>query len=495
MTLDSARQSDSRPAHIAVAGGGFTGMVCALTLLQAGYRVTVLEAQPRLGGLTATQDFGPFHWDRFYHCILTSDRALLELLDQLGLTPELRWKATEVGFFSHGQLYTMTSPRDLLRFPHLSLASKLRLGLATLYASRLKNGDRLERIPLDVWTKRLFGERVYREMWEPLFRCKLGEMRHHASAAFLWGTLRRLYSTREKGAGKQEKLGYVHGGYAAVFAQLRQRVLQLGATIQTGVKIASIRSDGPGKPVEIVSADGEGKQCFDGALLTMPNRAVAACLATADEVYKSRLRQVTYLGMVCGVLVLRRQLSPYYVTNITEASPFTGIIEMTNLIDREQETAGCHLVYLPRYTGSDDPLFAAGDEEVWKRFAPELARMHPTLTESDIVARFVFRERTVQPVPTLDYSSYAPPAHTPVAGVYLANTAQIVNNTLNNNVMTELAQAACGRLMQAIPQRYAAPVAGGSAAQLTPDSVPAGTGRRVQILSTKGVPSKLWSRT
>ena len=455
MANDPARpgssRHDPRRAHIAVAGGGFTGLVCALTLLKAGYRVTVLESQPQLGGLTATQQFGPFEWDRFYHCILTSDQALLGLLDELGMTQDLRWRATEVGFFSHGQLYTMTSPRDLLRFPHLSLGSKLRLGLATLYASKLKDGKRLERIPLGAWTIRLFGKRVYREMWEPLFRCKLGEMRHHASAAFLWGTLRRLYSTREKGASKQEKLGYVQGGYAAVLARLQQRVLALGATIQTGAKIQSIRSTSPGSPVEIASQGGL-RQFFDGALLTLPNNAVAACLEGAGELYKTRLRKVSYLGMICGVLVLRRQLSPFYVTNITEASPFTGIIEMTNLIDREQETAGYHLVYLPRYTDREDPLFAAGDEEVWARFAPELARIHPTLAEADIAARFVFRERTVQPVPTLNYSSFAPPTETPLAGVYLANTAQIVNNTLNNNVMTELAQTACARLMQAIPQ-------------------------------------------
>ena len=50
-------------------------------------------------------------------------------------------------------------------------------------------------------------------------------------------------------------------------------------------------------------------------------------------------------------------LSPYYVTNITEESPFTGIIEMTNLIDKDIETSGLHLVYLPSYTTPDDPLF------------------------------------------------------------------------------------------------------------------------------------------
>lgn len=446
-----------RRAHVAVIGGGFTGLVSALRLLKAGYRVTVLEERADLGGLTSSADFGPFVWDRFYHCILTSDTALLGLLEELGLAQEVRWTATEVGFFSHGHLYKMTSPADLARFPHLSLFSKARLGLATIYASHLKDGRRLEQMPLAPWTRRIFGRRVFEEIWEPLFRCKLGDMRHQASAAFLWGTLRRLYSTRDKGPGKQEKLGYVHGGYRAVFDRLHQRVRELGAEIHTGEKIHGIRSitanstshGQAARPVEVRTAT--RRAVFDGALLTVPNRAVAALLDTADSAYRQRLGEVRYLGLICMVLVLRRRLSPFYVTNITEQSVFTGVIEMTNLIRPDEETAGYHLVYLPRYTDPGDPLFDASEDEVWAQFAPGLRRIHPDLSDADIAGRFCFRERVVQPVPTLNYSAIVPAPETPVSGVYLANTAQILNNTLNNNVMATLAEAATAALVRDIP--------------------------------------------
>ncbi len=466
------RSTDTDASHIAVVGGGFTGMVCALRLLQAGYEVTILESQPSLGGLTASQDFGPFSWDRFYHCILTSDQALLGLLAELDLVDQLCWTATQVGFFSHGRMHAMTSPQDLLRFPHLSVVDKLRLGIATLYAAHIRSGDRLEEIPLEKWTRRLFGARVYQEMWEPLFRCKLGEMRHQASAAFLWGTLRRLYSTREKGPEKQEKLGYVHGGYGAVFARLQQRVVELGGHIRTGVSIRSVRSAANEREASATHIEiGSAEECmqFDGAVLTLPNRAISACLETEDDAYKTRLAEPCYLGLICCVLLLSRRLSPFYVTNITEECPFTGIIEMTNLIDRHRETAGVHLVYLPRYTMSDDPLFNASDAEVWACFSPQLRRMHPDLTEAQITGRFVFRERAVQPVPTLGYSRIAPPTATPVPGVYVANTAQIINNTLNNNVMTTLAQDACEQLMRDIPPtafRNAPPVDAGASSVL-----------------------------
>ena len=94
MILKSIRE----PLEVAILGGGITGLTSAFYLLRAGARVTLFEAQPQLGGLATHFDFGAFWWDKFYHCILTSDGPLLQLIDDLGLTPKLRWTPTKVGF-------------------------------------------------------------------------------------------------------------------------------------------------------------------------------------------------------------------------------------------------------------------------------------------------------------------------------------------------------------------------------------------------------------
>jgi len=442
-------------AHVAIIGGGITGLTAAYTLLKQGVHVTVFEAQPALGGLSSTFDFGSFRWDRFYHCILTSDESLRGLLEELGLSSRLHWRNTEVGFYSRDELHRMTRPLDLLRFPCLSLLSKLRFGLGILYSAYMCNGDGLESVPLKDWVIRVFGRDLYREMWEPLLRCKLGELRSEASAAFLWSTIRRLYSTREKGVEKTEQLGYVEGGYPVVLDCLVEQIGQLGGRLYPGVRPEKIEAteDGIG-----VSGQGAFRE-FDACLMTVPTPAILGMVPDLSDAYKARLSMPKYLGIVCVALVLRRSLSPYYLTNVTDDVPFTGIVEMTNLIDAAASTSGRSLVYLPKYTAPSDPLFQLKDEEVWNRFAPALFRIHPTLKRSEIESIHIFRERFVQPVPTLNYSKQAPTICTGIPHLFVANSTQIVNDTLNNNAMTRIARNACSVLMKDLAEQASARLA------------------------------------
>jgi protoporphyrinogen oxidase len=428
-----------RGLRVGILGGGITGLTAAFYLLRAGADVTVFESRPQLGGLATYFNFGPFWWDRFYHCILTTDQPLLQLIDDLGLSSELRWTETKVGFFANEKLYSMTSSIDFLRFPPLNLWQKMRLGLGVLRTTRIKDGRQLEKYLASEWLTKMFGKANYDKMWGPLLKCKLGACREEASAAFIWATITRLYSTRDKNSSKKEKLGYVRGGYRTVTNRLLQQIELLGGTILTGAPVQQIRRT---DALEIIC--GTDRLRCDCAITTIPSHPLAQVVPQLSPEYVSTLKKVKYLGIVCYALVLKRRLSPYYVTNLADEDvPFTGIIEMTNLISRE-ETAGYHLVYLPKYTSPGDRLFDAEEEEIWKAFWPALKRVFPDLTEADIEKRYLFRERFVQPVPVLNYSDIVPDMRTNVNGLLLANTTQIINSTLNNNAMVKIARQAVG---------------------------------------------------
>jgi protoporphyrinogen oxidase len=439
-------------AHIGILGGGITGLTAAYYLLRAGVQVTVVESRAQVGGLATYFDFGPFHWDKFYHCILTSDQPLRTLIQDPGLEEEMRWQETKVGFYADHALHSMSSTLDFLRFPPLSLWEKFRLGLGIIYASRIREGRELENIPVTEWLIRVFGRANYQKMWGPLLKCKLGSCREEASAAFIWATIFRLYSTRDRSAGQKERLGYVRGGYRTVFMRMLQEIERMGGKIVTAAPVQRIESSPDGG---IDFATSAGTMRFDAAIATSPSHVFAGLTPALSTEYLRKLKTVKYLGMVCVALLLKRRLTPFYVTNLTDDTvPFTGIIEMTNLISLE-ETEGRRLVYLPKYTAPGDPLFEASDDEVWNLFRGHLNKIFPDLADSDIERHFIFRERLVQPLPVLNYSELAPPPETGIPNLLLANTTQIVNSTLNNNEMVKIARDAVDRTLANIAIRSA----------------------------------------
>ena len=106
-------------------------------------------------------------------------------------------------------------------------------------------------------------------------------------------------------------------------------------------------------------------------------------------------------------------------------------------------------MYLPRYLAQDDPEWARSDDEVREEFLSALERMYPGFRRDDVLAFHVSRVRHVLAVSTLDYSTVAlPPVRTSLSNVFIANSAQIANGTLNVNETSGLANTQASFLAQ-----------------------------------------------
>ena len=113
--------------------------------------------------------------------------------------------------------------------------------------------------------------------------------------------------------------------------------------------------------------------------------------------------------------------------------PFTGVIEMTALVDRER-FGGNSLVYLPRYLTQDEAFWQKTDAEVREEFVSALERMYPSFNRADVLAFNVSRARQVLAISTLGYSDkLLPSIATSLKNVFLLNSAQIAAGTLNVN--------------------------------------------------------------
>ncbi len=403
------------------------GLAAARELLDQGVHVELLEAGPELGGLAAPMDYGPFVWDRFYHCILPGDANVLGLIDRLGLTSEVRWSRTSSGFYFGGETYSLKTAAELLAFKPLPFLQRVRLGLFGVLCGRMFSGDDLEHQTAEAFLRRYAGDAAWDVVWHPLLRAKLGEAANTISARFIWDSVNRLQSSRQ-GVKKEEKLGFVSGGYARVRDALVKQLKADGAVLKTGVAVQSIAraSDGSGAGVAVETDAGRFE--FDDVLITVSSPVASRLVSGAAS---ELLASTAYMGVVVGALVLKRALNPYYILNISDPGiDLTGIIGTSNLVG-ERAMNGYHLYYTPRYLMQEDPAWGRSDSEWAAHFRSQVSRVIPDLQDDDIESSHVSRARFVQPILDMGYRDRMPPLALDPPGIWLVNSSHCYQGPVN----------------------------------------------------------------
>src|SRR4051794_39190969 len=136
-----------------VVGGGLAGITAALRLADAGCQVTLLEAKPKLGGLTHSFRRGELDVDNGQHVFMrccTSYRALLDRLGVTGLTtlqPRLDVAVVRASDGVRGRLHRDGLPaplhlaRSLSGYSVLAVADRARAVRAALALRRVDRDD------------------------------------------------------------------------------------------------------------------------------------------------------------------------------------------------------------------------------------------------------------------------------------------------------------------------------------------------------------------
>ncbi len=426
---------------IAVIGGGIGGLVMAYWLAKAGARVTVYEASDQLGGLGTFFQYRNISLERFYHCMLPSDRHLLGVLRELDLEDQIYWKETSFGFMRGGRLYGLNTPLELLRFNPLSLIDRIRVGLTGLWG-KMCSPKGLDDITCVEWLSRISGRRAFEVFWKPMLQAKFGDRYHEVPALWFWTRF-----NREKG-GKRECKGYIRGGYRRIIDTLAQSIEALGGTIKLQAPVEKMDLTDESKL--IVNAVHQMPQIFDRVIVTAPifflHKAMAnGQLANLAEKVDT---EIDMQGVVNAVLMLRRGFTKHYwVATIDEEIPFQGIVESTTLLEKT-DTAGVHLIYLMNYVHRTEPRFNQSDSEILEAYIEGLKRLFPDFQEDDVIDRFVFRAPFVEPLYTIGYQQRKPPTALLPGKLYLATTAQVYPDVTSWNGTVGLARKVVDEILR-----------------------------------------------
>src|SRR5580704_8706667 len=150
--------SSSQPT-VAVAGGGLAGLAAACSLSNAGFRVTLFEKRPFLGGRASSWEHPGTGEvvDNCQHVLFRVCTNLVEFYHRIGVAGQIRWydemtflepggrAAKMVSSFLPAPLHTAPS---FFQFPFLTAADKFAIARALvplMLTTQRDNGQSFER--------------------------------------------------------------------------------------------------------------------------------------------------------------------------------------------------------------------------------------------------------------------------------------------------------------------------------------------------------------
>ena len=400
--------------HFAVIGAGPMGLAAAHALAERGHRVTLIDADNRLGGMSATFDFAGLTLERYYHFVCKTDQPLFDVLERFGLSARLRWKATEMGFYYQGQWYDWGRPDALLKFPHLSLVDKIRFALHVLTTKAITDWRELDKVPATAWIRKWLGERGYRVLWDKLFALKFFEHQHQVSAAWIGTRIKRVALSRKSLF--QEEMGYLEGGSQILLDAYRDRLLTAGAQIQLSSPVRRVLTE-HGRVTGVDT--GSGLVQADRVLSTVPLKYVPRMVPDLSTDERARIHAIENIGVACVLLKFRKPATRYFWMNVNdERIQVPGFIEFSNLNPLPES-----VVYVPYYMPKTHPKWSWDDGRLLDEAREYFLMTQPHLKAADIIARHVSRYEFAQPVCPPGFYEKLPDMATSVGGFFLADTS------------------------------------------------------------------------
>jgi len=425
-----------------VIGGGISGLASAWRLSGLGHAVTLIEAEDGLGGLATTFPWRHTHLERFYHCILPGDAPLLRIIEELGLSGDLVWRETGMGFVHGGRLRPLNTALDLLGFTPLPLADRVRMGLMGLRMRAATPDLGLDDVPVAAWIEKQAGPRALQTLWRPLLESKVGDRYRDLPALWLASRLAREKNT------KQEVKGCLRRGYRSLIGAFEAGLRRRGVEIRTGTRVEAIERRGEAMAVRFPG----GSEAFDFAVATLPLVQFQQVTRGLDLDPSIASLPLDYQGVVCGVFLTRKPLSRWYwVPVVDSGATCQGIVEMSNLLPPER-TQGLHLAYLVNYTHRTSEFFRRSDEDLLAAYRRDLATLFPKAADT-VVEQYLFRAPFVEPLWPLGYTRLRPPTTILPGRLYLACTAQVYPNVNAWSSCCEVVES----MMPALAAETAAP--------------------------------------
>lgn len=404
--------------NISIIGAGFTGMSAAWRLTKRGHSVTIYERESVPGGLAAGFSDAAWKWslEHHYHHIFTSDRAILQLLKEMGLDSRAFFKTTRTAVRYDDTQKPLDSPLSLLSYAPLSLVSRLRTGIVLLFLKLFPLGKLLEKITAERFIRSTMGTQSWKILWEPLFKGKFGQYASRVNAAWFWA---RIHV-------RSQKLGYFSEGFASLASAMVDALREVGVVVHFNSTISELSVKGDSVEVQIGDKKGHKRVIYDQVLVSAPAEVLLRMSKSWTRAYRSSLSKLKGLSAQTLVLELDKPFfrDKTYWLNINEESwPFLAVVEHTNFVSRDYY-GGRHLVYVGNYLTSSSNAYAMDKEELLALYKPYLEFLSPGFMKH-VCRTWEFKSLFAQPIPFVNHGNQIPSMRTEMNHVFWASMQHV----------------------------------------------------------------------
>jgi zeta-carotene desaturase len=415
----SGSSSQTGPS-VAVAGGGLAGLAAGCALAQAGFRVTLFERRPYLGGRASSyQHPGTGEVvDNCQHVLLGCCTNLVDFYRRIGVEEKIRWFERLVFVEPGGRLSAIAPgllPAPLhtafsfLLAPSLDLGDKLAIARAMLAIARGAEDDGSENFLH--WLER-HGQtpRAIERFWKVVLVSALNEDLERSSVMYGAQVFRESF-LKSAAAGR---MGVPTVPLTELYHAAGEYIRQRGGEVQLRAPVENFTAEQ--EKVKLCVA-GKEVEC-DFAMLALPFNAVAAVLPQGSEAEPLR-RSAGQLesSPITGIhLWFDRQVSDLDHAVLLDRT-IQWMFHKSKLLGRDKEGSGS---YLELVVSSSKALVDKSKNEIIDLAVRELQEFFPQARPARLVKSTVIKEvhATWSPAPGVD--RHRPPNVTAWPRMFLA---------------------------------------------------------------------------
>jgi squalene-associated FAD-dependent desaturase len=382
----------SQQQSIAVIGGGLAGLAAGCALADVGFKVTLFERRPYVGGRASSYEHPGTGevLDNCQHLLLGCCTNLIEFYKRLGVGDKVRW-FDEITFMEPGGRISRFAPKTFLpapmhnvpsfiSVPMLDMRDKIAIARAMSAMSRKLPPDSEENFL--AWLRRHHQtEKAIKRFWEPVLVSALNEDLELISVRYAAKVFRDSFMKSAQAGRMGLPTIPLSDLYAAAIGYIQSR----GGEVLLRNPVTTFVPDNNG----VTITSNLGQRRFDFAVLAAPFQSLGSLLPQAEisMALKARLDRFGSSPITGIHLWFDRE-----ITDLPHAALLDRTIQWMFHKSKFQEKREGPGSYVELVVSASKSLVQKSREEILELAVSELAEFFPIVKEAKVLKAAVIKE-------------------------------------------------------------------------------------------------------